>query len=232
MRRLRKYRETRFFVRSLEVAKAFWSKVNDTVLGIQTMPHGFDVTVLAPEQLQQVDGNEVASAHTDDFGYESPDYANLRRIINFVDPKPDDVVYDLGAGMGRVVCLFARRKVKRCVGLELYPSLCEIAERNAQMLRGRVSPIEIRQGDVAQADLADGTIYFLFNPFGAATLQSVLDRVNEAGQTQPPEVEFIYYKDVHADVFENCGWLEKYHESLTFSGIRVSFWKTSPSCRL
>jgi len=221
---LLRLRKIQFVVRVLEFAKAFWSKGNDIALGIKTMPHGFRVTKLDREDLHKLSGPEVTSVNADDSGYESPDYANLRKIITFVDPKPDDVVFDLGSGMGRVICLFARRTVKQCVGIELHPTLCELAETNAQNLKGRLSPIEIRQGDVTRADVSNGTIYFLFNPFGADTLTTVLERINASRREATQEMTFIYYKDLHSDVFESCSWLEKFHEMKTFSGISVSFW--------
>lgn len=208
------------------MAKAFWSKSNDLALGIKTMPHGFRVTKLASEDLHERNGHAVTSLIGDSSGYESPDYANLRKIISFVAPKRNDVVYDLGCGMGRVLCLFAKRKVAQCVGIELFPSLCELAETNAQNLRGRIGPIEIRQGDVAEADFSGGTIFFLFNPFGAETLHVVLERINDSMVESPRKMTFIYYKDLHADVFQSCAWLTKYHEMKTFSGINVSFWRS------
>jgi hypothetical protein len=104
-------RKSEFFVQMLQIAKAFWSKANDIAIGIRTMPHRFGVTKLAFEKLQELNGSEFASHNDDGSGYESPDYANLRKIIAFVDPKPHDVVFDLGSGMGRVLCLFARRKL-------------------------------------------------------------------------------------------------------------------------
>ena len=221
-----KFRKIELLIRLLEFAKAFWSKGNDVALGINTMPHAFKVTKLAREDLSERNGNSITSLFPDGSGYESPDYANLRKIISFVDPKPSDVVFDLGSGMGRVICLFAKRQVSKSVGIELYPHLCELAELNARNLKGRVSPIEIRQGDVADADYSDGTIFFLFNPFGAATLRAVLDRISISRQSTNRQVVFVYYKDLHAEVFESCSWLKKFHEMKTFSGINVSFWKS------
>lgn len=214
-------------IRCLEFGKAFWSKGNDVALGIKTMPHSFRVTKLAVENLHELNDHSVTSNNGDSSGYESPDYANLRKIISFLNPQPHDIVFDLGSGMGRVLCLFARRKVKRCVGIELFPSLCEVAEANAKKLKGRKSPIEIRQGDVAQADFTEGTIFFLFNPFGADTLRVVLERINNSRNGTNRKITFVYYKDLHANVFESASWLEKYHEMKTLSDIRVSFWRAS-----
>lgn len=212
-------------IRCLEFGKAFWSKGNDVALGIKTMPHSFRVTKLAVENLHELNDHSVTSINVDSSGYESPDYANLRKIISFLNPQPHDVVFDLGSGMGRVLCLFAKRRVKRCVGIELFPSLCEVAEANAERLKGRMCPIEIRQGDVAQADFTEGTIFFLFNPFGADTLRCVIERINDSKRQSPREITFVYYKDLHAGVFESFSSLKKHHEMKTFSGINVSFWR-------
>ncbi len=212
-------------IRCLEFGKAFWSKGNDVALGIKTMPHSFRVTKLAVENLHELNDHSVTSINVDSSGYESPDYANLRKIISFLNPQPHDVVFDLGSGMGRVLCLFARRSVKRCVGIELFPSLCEVAESNAKNLKGRMCPIEIRQGDVTEADYSNGTIFFLFNPFGADTLRVVLERINNSRNGTNRKIVFVYYKDLHANVFESVSWLEKFHEMKTLSDIRVSFWR-------
>jgi precorrin-6B methylase 2 len=80
-----------------------------------------------------------------------------------------DVVMDIGCGMGRVLCVFARRRLKKCIGIEFSGELAGIAERNARALRGRRAPIEIRIGDAAEADYTEGTIFWIYNPFGERT---------------------------------------------------------------
>ncbi len=94
---------------------------------------------------------------------------------------PQDVFGDLGCGMGRIVCVAARKTVRKSIGVELLEPLCEIAHRNATLLRGRKASIQIVCGDATTVDLSEGTIYFMFNPFGARTSVSRLRSRRLAG---------------------------------------------------
>ena len=40
---------------------------------------------------------------------------------------PADTVIDIGCGMGRALCLFARRNVRKCIGIEYDPGFAERA---------------------------------------------------------------------------------------------------------
>jgi hypothetical protein len=47
--------------------------------------------------------------------YEPLNYASLDLIAKRLGAGPQDVIYDIGCGMGRVVCYFARLPVKKVV---------------------------------------------------------------------------------------------------------------------
>ena len=85
--------------------------------------------------------------------------------------------YDIGSGMGRIVCAVARKRLRKGIGMELSEPLCQIARRNAMKLRGRKAPIEMVCGDASTADLREGTIYFMFNPFGADTMRDTPENI-------------------------------------------------------
>jgi precorrin-6B methylase 2 len=87
------------------------------------------------------------------------------------------VFYDIGSGMGRIVCAAARKRLRKCTGVEMSEPLCQIARCNAMKLRGRKAPIEIVCGDAPTADLGEGTIYFMFDPFGADTIRDTLENI-------------------------------------------------------
>ncbi len=57
-------------------------------------------------------------------------------LAYFSEPCPDDRVIDLGTGCGIVpLILIFRKKVKRITGVELQPSLADLARRNAALNR-------------------------------------------------------------------------------------------------
>ena len=149
----------------------------------------------------------------------------LRTFVDRTRLRPHDVFYDIGCGSGRVLCFVAGTRLMKCVGVELSADFAAKAGANARSLRGRVSPIEIRVGDAAEMDYTDGTVFFLFNPFGRETLQNVLERIRETLSGHPRPVRFIYVSPVHRAAFESSGWLEfSGARGLTYSGQRAEYW--------
>ena len=157
--------------------------------------------------------------------YETVPYSLLRRYIARLPLNRDDVVYDIGCGMGRPLCLFARMGVRRCVGIELSPELAGIARRNADVLRHPKSAIEIVQGDAALADYSDGTVFFLHNPFGAQTMRSVIDRVHQSLTLHPRVIRVLYLYSVQEAVLQESGWLRcTARDKVWWSKIDASYW--------
>ncbi len=57
-------------------------------------------------------------------------------LANFANPGPDDRIIDLGTGCGIVpLILIFRKKTKRITGVEVQPSLADLARRNAALNR-------------------------------------------------------------------------------------------------
>jgi hypothetical protein len=79
--------------------------------------------------------------------------------------------------------------------------------------------------DAGNVDYSDGHVFFFFNPFGAPTLQAVLDSIERSLRSAPRQVTIIYYNAVHEPVLERCPWLYHHGSLPTFSGVRVSFWR-------
>jgi predicted RNA methylase len=203
-------------------AQPLWAMCNDAALNIHTTPSAESSAAI---QLTAGQEGDVRPRHDDGVQYEVPDYLYLRRVIRALKLGPEDVIFDLGCGMGRFVCLMARKKVRKCVGVELLPHLCEAARKNAAQLWGRRAPIEIRCGDAAVADTAEGTIYYLFNPFGSATMGEVLANIRSTLSRNPRNITIVYYNSIHEELFQSSGWLEKYHAFRVQSGMAVTFWR-------
>src|SRR5215831_12731652 len=60
--------------------------------------------------------------------------AIVQRMLETASVKPGDVVYDLGAGDGRIVIMAAQRFGARAVGVEIMPDLCRKANQRIQAL--------------------------------------------------------------------------------------------------
>lgn len=211
--------------RLLERLKPIWTECNEIALGIRTVASP-DVAAVANYGNSSWKGATTSKAkHRDNYGYATPDYWYLRKIISILDPRPDDVVYDIGSGLGRFTCMVARRRVCRCVGIELFEPLCQKAERNASSLRGRRSKIDVICADATTADVSDGTIYFMFNPFGPDTMNDTLANIKRSLGPNPRNIRIVYCNSVHESVLRSCGWLEEFHRFCTYSGNTVGFWR-------
>ncbi len=82
---------------------------------------------------------------------------------------PDDVVYDLGCGDGRILILAAQRFGARGVGFELDPQRAALARRNARKA-GVAHRVEFRQQDFTRADLSPASVVTLYL-YGAANIR-------------------------------------------------------------
>lgn len=202
-----------------------WTKYNEFVLGIRTGPESPIVSAQEPWR------GEVSNdaRHGDNWRYSTISYRNVRRILNVVNPGPEDVFYDIGCGMGRILCVAAQRPMRRCVGVELLEPLCQIARQNAANLRARKAPIQIIRGDAAAADLSEGTIYFMFNPFGPDTLRDTLENIRCSLAQKPRTVKVVYYHAKYQSVLERQGWLVKVHEFDGLGGHPATIWENQRS---
>ena len=183
--------------------------------GIRTVPRN--------DLLSSFSAANTRSKHRDGVAYQGADYQNTRRIIRVLDPGGNDCVYDIGSGMGRVACLFARRPLRRFIGIDFDPSLCAAARENAARLTKKRAPIDIRCEDAANADLREGTLYFLYNPFGIGTLRDLLDNLEKSLDRKPRKVRMVYYNSLHEGEFvRRPSWM-KYLEIETLTRRPISF---------
>jgi SAM-dependent methyltransferase len=82
-------------------------------------------------------------------------------MLKLARVTPDDVVYDLGSGDGRIVVLAAQKYGAHGVGIELDARLVEISRKVAQEgeVAGRVTFI---QGDLFTADISKASVVTLW----------------------------------------------------------------------
>lgn len=82
-------------------------------------------------------------------------------MLRLAQVTPDDVVYDLGSGDGRIVIQAAREYGARGVGIELEPPLIEIARHMAREA-GVADRVTFIEGDFFTADISEATVVMLF----------------------------------------------------------------------
>ncbi len=161
----------------------------------------------------------------DAFDFETISHGSIMRTIRMTKPGPNDVVYVLGCGKGRAACHFARCRVRKVVGVELSDSLADIARANAVTLKRPHAPIEIMCADATLVEIGDGTVIFMFNPFGEKTMRNVLGNVEKTHKANQKPLTIIYVNPVFAHVFDEARWLEKTFDYKRFTGQRTVIYR-------
>lgn len=108
-----------------------------------------------------------------------------RHIFDFIEQASlthQDVVMDLGAGLGHVTLLTAICTGAQCVGVELQPAYVASARQCAEELHVRNAQF-IAQ-DVRGADVSRGTVFYLYTPFTGGILRAVLDVLKREAESR------------------------------------------------
>jgi hypothetical protein len=90
----------------------------------------------------------------------TPD-AMVTRMLEAAKTTRRDVVYDLGAGEGRIPIAAAKQFGATAVGIEYDPSLAALARRNAARA-GVADKVTIVQGDIFKEDFSKATVVTLY----------------------------------------------------------------------
>lgn len=87
--------------------------------------------------------------------------AMVTRMLQAARTTNKDLVYDLGAGEGRIPIAAAKEFGARAVGIEYDPALAALARRNAQRA-GVADKVTIIAGDIFKEDFSTATVVTLY----------------------------------------------------------------------
>jgi len=108
-------------------------------------------------------------------------------IMAMVQEVPVQLV-DLGSGLGRVAVLAHLLSGARTRGIEIQAPLVDRAQAMCADLA--LAAVSFVHGDAGDAEL-DGSIFFLYAPFGGATLARVIRRLQRVAQRRPVVVAAV-----------------------------------------
>ncbi|MFD2717242.1 class I SAM-dependent methyltransferase [Hymenobacter monticola] len=92
----------------------------------------------------------------------------------------EDVFVDVGAGLGHVPLLLSLLSGVRARGIELEPAYVAIAAGWAADLG--LSRVTFKQADARWANYSEGTVFFLYTPFGGRMMAEVMERLRAESQ--------------------------------------------------
>jgi SAM-dependent methyltransferase len=150
---------------------------------------------------------EDNSLYIDATRYSPSFYGRLERMVDYLKLGEKDVFVDLGCGKGRVVFFVALQKIKKVVGVEINKDLIAIAKDNLRKLKLNNSPVDLIHLDVVNFDVREGTVFFMFNPFGIKTLEKVISNIKDSLITNPRKIRIVYYCPAYCNFLDKENWL-------------------------
>jgi len=85
----------------------------------------------------------------------------IRKALDLVDLKQDEVLYDLGAGDGRVLIIAAKEFGAKAIGVEIGPVQCVLIWLRI-LFSGLSGKAEIRWSNFYKTDLSDADVVFIY----------------------------------------------------------------------
>ena len=123
-------------------------------------------------------------------------WLSLRRILRNDEVTADDVLLDVGSGMGRVVLQAAiDYPFRRVLGIEVARDLHVIAAENVRRNAHRFGSTQVSltcQNAVESGIPDDVTVVYLYNSFEGPTFTSFLEKLLQSIDRNPRQVRFIY----------------------------------------
>ena len=159
--------------------------------------HG--VTTEALVFLGELDPEAIGPSLEHATHYEPSPVAQAEALLDASPLEPRGATFvDLGAGMGRVVLLAARRPFRAVIGVEVSPALVEIARENLASVR---DPLRVaRDVKIVRSDAADylfprgDLVVYMYNPFRGLVLERVLANLQAAAQQR--QIIVLYHTPV------------------------------------
>jgi hypothetical protein len=176
--------------------------------------HGVDTSGLVP-------ASHLITGHANDehvTAYYGVAPSILRSLLDrwreTIPPHPISsyTFIDIGAGKGRGLLVASEFHFRKVIGIELNPELAATARRNVKhwieahaqdQTAPQLAPIEILEQDALDYELpAKPTLLFLFHPFEAPVLKSLLRRIETQFGQRAGTLDLIYVNAECADVLD------------------------------
>jgi SAM-dependent methyltransferase len=85
----------------------------------------------------------------------------VNKMLKIANVGPSDLLYDLGAGDGKIAIAAAKDFGARAVGIEFNPDMAALGQRNAERA-GVADKVKIIQGDIFKEDFSKATVVTLY----------------------------------------------------------------------
>ena len=155
---------------------------------------GVDFIKMIPNTDEMFEGTNDCVEYGPSLSSDLSDSLDISRITS------QDNILDIGCGKGKVLYILSKYGFGKVDGIEICPGIAEICAKN--LLRLKVNKANVFVTDATKFEkYQDYNYYYLYNPFGADTLDKVLSQIDMALQSPEKDVRLIYANPVHSNVF-------------------------------
>ena len=103
----------------------------------------------------------TGSALARDVPYVPTTEAVVEKMLEMAKVGPNDIVYDLGSGDGRIVITAAKKYGARGLGVDIDPERVKEAKENAQAAKV-TDKVQFKEGNLFDVDLSPATVVTLY----------------------------------------------------------------------
>lgn len=128
----------------------------------------------APETVKTLESGMI--------GYHPTPARVILAFLEHAQLGTQDVLYDVGSGLGRVVLLAALLSPASVRGIEVEPAYHTYAQQRAAGFH--LPRVTYHNVDARAANYTDGTVFFLYTPFTGHMFDAVLDKLYAQAQTR------------------------------------------------
>ena len=153
--------------------------------------------------------------HKDAVSYEPVPYTVIFPVLAALGVSSENTFADIGCGKGRVVCAAMTLNFAEVIGVEIDEELAQIAQANVKKMQSKnavknAGSIDNVSATARRYENIDR--FFLYNPFGAETVEAFLTIVAQEQKKNPAKIKIAYVNPVHFDVFKKFDWLRLENE--------------------
>lgn len=135
--------------------------------------------------------------------YQATKERPLLQLLDRLQLPKETTFVDIGSGKGRVLLIASQYGFRRVRGIEFSGALCQLARANAAIFSDRTRQqgvIEVIESDATQYRFRpEECVFFMYNPFDARTLTTVLESLRKSLELDPRKVWLIYNIPDHHD---------------------------------
>jgi Histone methylation protein DOT1 len=118
--------------------------------------------------------------------YQPTPARHIFHLFRLTALSESDVLIDLGSGLGHVPLLASICTGARSIGVEREGAYIASAQRCVQDLH--LDRVSFLQQDAREADLSQGTVFYLYTPFTGAILAEGLRQLQRQSESRPIRV--------------------------------------------